>query len=59
MKQASGSVLLTKACPGACIIKLITAVIYNFRYKVVFVPSKPLQPSLLFRENHSSLLWKL
>ncbi len=42
----------------ACIIKLITAVIYGFHIKLVFVPGKPFQPSLMFRDKHSGLLWK-
>ncbi len=29
-------------------IKLFTAVIYDFHYKLVFVPGKPFQPSLMF-----------
>ncbi len=32
--------------PGACIIRLITAVIYE--WAIVFVPGKPFQPSLVF-----------
>jgi len=43
---------------GVCIIKLITAVIYGFRNKLVFVLGKPFQPSLVFRDKHSSLLQK-
>jgi hypothetical protein len=35
------------------IIKLITAVIYRFRNKLVFVPVKP---CLVFRDKHHSLL---
>ncbi len=38
--------------PGACIIKLITAVMYGFRNKLMFVPGKPFQPSLVFRDKH-------
>jgi hypothetical protein len=35
--------------PGACIIKLITAVIYGFSNKArVFVPGKPFQSNLVF-----------
>ncbi len=37
--------------PEACVIKLITAVIYGFRIK-------PFQPSLVFSDKHSSLLRK-
>jgi len=32
--------------PGACIIKLITAIIYGFRNKLVFLPGEHFQPSL-------------
>jgi hypothetical protein len=39
-------------------MKLITAVIYGFRNKLVFVPGKPSQPSLVFRDKHYSLLLK-
>ncbi len=38
--------------PGACIIKPITAGIYGFRNKLVFVPGKPFQPSLVFKDKH-------
>jgi hypothetical protein len=39
--------------PGACIIKLNTAVVYGFRNKLeCFVPGKPFQPSLVFRDKH-------
>ncbi len=34
--------------PGANPIKLFTVVIANFRNKLVFVPAKPFQPSLMF-----------
>jgi len=35
--------------PGACINKLIMAVIYGFPEEAkVFVPGKPFQPSLMF-----------
>jgi hypothetical protein len=35
--------------PGACIVKLIKAVIYGFRNKLrVFVHGKPFEPTLLF-----------
>ncbi len=46
--------------PGACIIKLITTVIYSFRNKLdrVFVTGKPLQSGLVFRDKHSGLLRK-
>jgi hypothetical protein len=45
--------------PGACIIKLVTAVIYGFRNKLeCFVPGKPLQISLVLRDKCSSLLRK-
>jgi hypothetical protein len=44
--------------PRACIIKLITTVIYGFRNKLVFVPGKPFQSSLEIRDKHFSLLWK-
>jgi len=44
--------------PRACIIKLTMAVIYGFRNKLVFVPGKPLQPSIVFRDKYSSLLRK-
>jgi hypothetical protein len=37
---------------GPGIIKLITAVIYGFHNKLVFVPGKPFQPSLVFRDKH-------
>jgi hypothetical protein len=33
--------------PGASTIKLFTAVIYGFHYKLVFVHGKPFQPSLM------------
>ncbi len=45
-----------RSAPGACVIKLITAVIYNFRNKLVFVPGKPFQPSLVFSDKHSKLI---
>jgi len=32
--------------PGACIIKLITAIIYGFRNKLVFLLGEHFQPSL-------------
>ena len=39
--------------PGACIIKLITAVIYGFRNKLECLSlGKPFQPSLVFRDKH-------
>jgi hypothetical protein len=38
--------------PEACIIKLLTAVIYGFRNKLVFVPGDCFQSSLLFRDKH-------
>ncbi len=44
--------------PEACIIKLNTTVIYGFRSKLVFVPGKPFQPSLVFKDKLSSLLRK-
>ncbi len=34
--------------PGACTIKLITAVIYDFRNKLVFAPGKVFQPCPMF-----------
>ncbi len=43
----------------ACIIKLITVVIYAYHNKLVFVHGKPLLPSLEFMEKPSSLLRKL
>ncbi len=43
--------------PGACIIKLIAAIIYGFEKKDrVFVPGKPFQPSLMFARNKYSSL---
>jgi hypothetical protein len=42
--------------PGACTIKLITAVIYGFCNKLVFVPGNPFQPCLVFRDKHSNKL---
>ncbi len=50
--------LTGECCYGACIIKLITTVIYGFRNKLVFVASKPFQPSLVFRDKCSCLLWE-
>jgi hypothetical protein len=42
---------------GACIIKLFTAIIYCFRNKLECLPLAR-QPSLVFRDKHSSLLRK-
>ncbi len=53
-----GFVFLTQISPGACIIKLIMTLIYGFRNELVFVPGKPFQPSLVFKDKHSSLLRK-
>jgi hypothetical protein len=47
-----GLTILVQLIPRACIIKLITAVIYGFHNKLVFVPGKPFQASLVFREKH-------
>jgi hypothetical protein len=44
--------------PGACIIKLGTAVIYGFRNKLVFVPKHLTRLERLARDKHSSLLRK-
>jgi len=46
--------------PGACIIKLITAVIYSFRMILRVCTYMPFQPSVvfLFWVEHSSLLRK-
>jgi hypothetical protein len=44
--------------PRACLIKLITAVVYGFRNKLVFVFGKPFQSSLVFTYKHPSLLRK-
>ncbi len=42
--------------PGANVIKLFTAVIYDFRNKLMcFVPGKPFQPSLMFVDMARSL----
>ena len=41
--------------PGACIIKLITAIIYGFRNKLVFVPKHWTRLETLARDKHSSL----
>ncbi len=49
-----------KAIAGACILKLISAVIYGFRNKLeCFFPGKAFQSSLVFSDKHSSLLQKL
>ncbi len=45
--------------PEACIIKLIMAVIYGFRNKLLFVPKHMTSLETLAREKHSSLLRKL
>ncbi len=45
--------------PGACIIKLITAVIYSFRNKLECLSLQAFQPSIVFRDKHFSLLRKL
>ncbi len=46
--------------PGACIIKLIVAVIYRFLKRLECLsPGKPFQPSLVCKDKHSSLLRKL
>jgi hypothetical protein len=37
---------------GACIIKLITDLFYGFRNKIVFIPGKYFQPSLVFGDKH-------
>jgi hypothetical protein len=50
--------LLLPVSQRACIMKLIKAVIYGFRNKLVLVPGKPLQPSLVFRDKRSSILRK-
>ncbi len=44
--------------PGACIIKLITAVMYGFRNKLVFVPIHYTRLERLAMDKHSSLLRK-
>ncbi len=40
---------------GECTLKLSTAVIYSFRNKLMFVPGKPFQPSLMFVGEARSL----
>ncbi len=47
-----------KGLPEACIIKLITAVIYGFHKKLLFVPKHWNRLEMLARDKHSSLLWK-
>jgi hypothetical protein len=47
-----------KGLPEDCIIKLITAVIYGFRNKLVFVPKHWTRLETLARDKHSSLLRK-
>jgi hypothetical protein len=43
--------------PGANVLKLFTAVIYGFSLQArVFVPSKPLEPSLMFAEKDGAYL---
>ncbi len=49
--------LVSTAAPGACIIKLITAVIYSFRNKLEYLSLVSLS-CLMFRDKHSSLSWK-
>ncbi len=44
--------------PGACIIKLITAVIYSFGNKLGFVLKYYTRLERLARDKHSSLLQK-
>jgi hypothetical protein len=48
--------LLRNAQPGACIIKLFTAVIYGFSQSRVFVPDNPFQLSLMLADEARSLL---
>jgi hypothetical protein len=45
--------------PGVCIIKLITAVIYCFSNKLVFIPKYWSRLERLARDKHSSLLRRL
>ncbi len=51
-KEISNKTPQSKSPPGANVIKLITDVIYKFlNYDSVFVPGKPIQPSLMFSSN--------
>ncbi len=44
--------------PEGCIIKLITAIIYGFRNKLVFVPKHWTRLETLAKDKHSSLIRK-